>query len=63
MLTIGKECHFSQTLQLFLLVFISLMVIFLMMTSWPLAQLLNLMQKKIADKSKYKVIPVLYIFF
>ena len=33
------------------------------MTSWPLAQLLNLMQKKIADKSKYKVIPVLYIFF
>ena len=58
MLTIGKESHFSQTLQrdkklLFIVVFVSLMAIFLVMTSWPLAQLLNLMQKKVADKSKY----------
>ena len=62
MLNIGKESHFSQTLQrdknYFFLVFISLMVIF----PGLLIQLLNLMQKKIADKSKYKVISVLYIF-
>ena len=52
-----KESHFSQTLQRD-----KKLYIFLVMTSWPVAQLLNLMQKKLADKSKYKVILMLHIF-
>ena len=59
MLTIKKKkVIFTNTTtwqKLFFLVFISLIAIFLVMTTWPLAQLLNLMQNKIAGKSKYEV--------
>ena len=69
MLTTGKgtslltnTTRLNVTKTIFLAL-IFLIAIFLVRTFWPLALHVNLMQKKIADKSKYEIISMLYTAF